>query len=222
MDVTVIKVGGSLSQYPQKLKALCCTLSDISKKHRLIIVPGGGEFADTVRDLDKRFALSVQASHKMAISAMDQYGYLLADLIGNSCLIDRFGNTQEALDSGKLPIFLPSTYFARTDPLPNSWDVTSDSIAAHIAGQLEASKIILITDVDGIYDKDPKKFADAKLIPMLSAKKFKSFEERTCVDKYLPNILSEIKIKCYITNGLYPERVEAILDQKTNICTLVI
>jgi 5-(aminomethyl)-3-furanmethanol phosphate kinase len=222
VGITVIKFGGSLSQHPQQLKALCCTLSDISKKHRLIIIPGGGEFADTVRDLDERFALSVQASHKMAILAMDQYGYLLADSIGNSCLIDRLGNAKEALDSGKLPIFLPSTYFASNDPLPNSWDITSDSIAAHIAGQLEASKIVLITNVDGIYTKDPKKFADAKLIPMLTAKKLKSFKERTSVDKYLLNILSEIKIDCYIINGLYPERVGAILDQKTTICTLVI
>jgi 5-(aminomethyl)-3-furanmethanol phosphate kinase len=221
VGLVVIKVGGSLSQYPQKLKALCCKLSDISQKHRLIIVPGGGDFADTVRDLDKRFVLSVQASHKMAILAMDQYGYLLADLIGNSCFIGRLENAKGALDSGKLPIFLPSTYFASSDPLPNSWDVTSDSIAAHIAGQLDASKIILITNVDGIYDKDPKKFADAKLISLLSAEKLKSFEERTSIDKYLPNILSKIKIKCYIVNGLYPERVEAVLDQKPTICTMI-
>ena len=89
MDATVIKVGGSLALNPQKLKILCRTLSDISQKQRLIIVPGGGEFADTVRALDKRFDLSVQSSHQMAILAMDQYGYLLANLVGNSCIIDK-------------------------------------------------------------------------------------------------------------------------------------
>ena len=222
MDATVIKVGGSLALNPQKLKILCRTLSNISQKQRLIIVPGGGEFADTVRALDKRFDLSVQSSHQMAILAMDQYGYLLANLVGNSCIIDKLENIKKVLDSGKLPILLSSYYFASSDPLPNSWDITSDSIAVHIAGQLGACRIVLITDVDGIFTKDPRKFADAKLISTLSAKELESFEERTSVDKYLPKLLSETKIECYVIKGLYPKRIEDLLDHKKTICTLII
>ena len=217
-----MKVGGSLALNPQKLRILCRKLSDISKKQKLIIIPGGGEFADTVRTLDKRFNLSEQSSHQMAILAMDQYGHLLANLIGNSCLVDKLENVKTVLDSGKLPIFLSSSYFACADPLPNSWDITSDSIAAHIAGQLGACKIVLITDVDGIFTKDPRNFADAKLIPMLTAAELKSFEERTSVDKYFPKLLSEKKIECCIINGLYPKRVQDVLDHKKTICTLII
>ena len=222
MDATVIKVGGSLALNPQKLKILCRTLSNISQKQRLIIVPGGGEFADTVRALDKRFDLSVQSSHQMAILAMDQYGYLLANLVGNSCIIDKLENIKKVLDSGKLPILLSSYYFASSDPLPNSWDITSDSIAVHIAGQLGACRIVLITNVDGIFTKDPRKFADAKLISKLSAKDLESFEKRTSVDKYSHKLLSETKIECYVINGLYPKRIEDLLDHKKTICTLII
>jgi 5-(aminomethyl)-3-furanmethanol phosphate kinase len=222
VDATVIKVGGSLALNPEKLKILCLTLSDISQKQRLIMVPGGGEFADTVRALDERFDLSVQFSHQMAILAMDQYGYLLSNLVGNSCLVDKLENVKKVLDSGKLPIFLSSSYFAGADPLPNSWDITSDSIAVHVAGQLSACRIVLITDVDGIFTKDPRKFADAKLISIISAKELESFEERTSVDKYLPKLLAETKIECYVINGLYPERVEDIFDHKKTICTLII
>jgi len=222
VDATVIKVGGSLALNPQKLKILCRRLSDISQKQRLIIVPGGGEFADTVRALDKLFDLSVQSSHQMAILAMDQYGYLLANLVGNSCIIDKLENIKKVLDSGKLPILLSSYYFASSDPLPNSWDITSDSIAVHIAGQLGACRIVLITNVDGIFTKDPQKFADAKLISKLSAKDLESFEKRTSVDKYSPKLLSETKIECYVINGLYPKRIEDLLDHKKTICTLII
>jgi 5-(aminomethyl)-3-furanmethanol phosphate kinase len=222
VDATVIKVGGSLSLNPKKLKILCRTLSDISQKQKLIIVPGGGKFADTVRAFDKRFDLSLQSSHQMAILAMDQYGYLLANLVGNSCLVDKLENVKKALDSGKLPIFLSSSYFVSADPLPNSWEITSDSIAVYFAGQVGACRIVLITDVDGIFTKDPRKFVDAKLISMLSAKKLESFEERTSVDKYLPKLLSETKIECYVINGLYPKRIEDIFDHKKTICTLII
>jgi aspartokinase-like uncharacterized kinase len=222
VDATIIKVGGSLALNPEKLKILCRTLSDISQKQRLIIVPGGGEFADTVRALDERFNLSVQSSHQMAILAMDQYGYLLTNLVGNSCLVDKLENVKKVLDSGKIPIFLSSSYFAGADPLPNSWDITSDSIAVYVAGQLGACRIVLITNVDGIFTKDPRKFADAKLISMISAKELESFEERTSVDKYLPKLLIETKIECYVINGLYPKRIEDIFDHKKTICTLII
>jgi aspartokinase-like uncharacterized kinase len=50
---TVVKVGGSLAAYPEKLRSLCVKLSEISKKQKLLIVPGGGEFADTVRKHDE-------------------------------------------------------------------------------------------------------------------------------------------------------------------------
>ncbi len=52
--------------------------------------------------------------------------------------------------------------------LENSWEVTSDSIAVYIAGQLHLEKVILVTDVDGIYTCNPKKHPDAKLIDELS------------------------------------------------------
>ena len=64
MDATIVKVGGSLALHPEKLRILCAKLSEVSKKHKIIVVPGGGEFADAVRDLDKRFNLSCEVSHQ--------------------------------------------------------------------------------------------------------------------------------------------------------------
>jgi len=221
VDATIVKIGGSLALNPQKLRNLCCTLYDISKTRKIIIVPGGGEFADAVRALDKRFALSTYVSHQMAILAMDQYGYVLSDLIPNSCIIDNFGKIKTTFDSEKIPIFLPSKYFAKNNPLPNSWEITSDSIAIYFAVQLATSRVILLTDVDGIFTKDPKKSADAKLIPTLSIEEIDSFEERTSVDKYLPKLLAQLKIKCYVVNGQYPQRLQEILNRKKTVCTLI-
>jgi len=129
MDATIVKVGGSLALYPEKLRALCAKLSEISTKHKLIVVPGGGEFADLVRDLDKRFNLSHAASHRMAILGMNQYGFLLSDLMPCSCAVNQLENVQKVLDLGKLPVFLHSNLLLSEYTFQNSWDVTSDSIA---------------------------------------------------------------------------------------------
>ena len=221
MDATVVKVGGSLALYPEKLRALCAKLSEISAKHKLIVVPGGGEFADVVRGVDKRFNLSSKASHRMAILGMDQYGFLLSDLMPCSCAVNQLENVQKVLDLGKLPVFLSSNLLLSEDPLQNSWDVTSDSITVYIAGQLHISKVLLVTDVDGVYTCDPKKHSDAKLIKRLSAKELLMMNKRTSVDKFLPKLLLQLQIECFVVNGLYPERVEAVLVGRDTVCTLI-
>jgi aspartokinase-like uncharacterized kinase len=170
---------------------------------------------------DKRFALSRGVSHRMAILGMDQYGFLLSDLISNSVTVDTFGDAEEALRKGKLPIFLSSHLLSAGDLLENSWEVTSDSIAAYIATRLRAAKLLLVKDVDGVYDSDPKKNFAARLLPTLSANQLLERNEPTSVDRYLPKLLLNQSLDCYIVNGLFPERVEAVLDDQKTICTLI-
>jgi hypothetical protein len=222
LETIIIKVGGSLALHPEKLRILCRKLTELSSKHKLVVVPGGGEFADTVRNLDLRFHLSPQVSHRMAILGMDQYGLLLADLLPSSSLIDKLECVKEILDSGKLPIFFPFASLFRDETLENSWDVTSDAITAFVAGQLHNSKAILLTDVDGIYNCDPKKFPEAKLIRELSARDLSEMNVRTSVDKFLPKLLLQFQIECFVVNGLYPQRVEAILNGKKTTYTRII
>lgn len=221
MNATVVKVGGSLALCPEKLRALCLKLSALSKKHLLIVVPGGGEFADVVRDCDKRFNLSPEASHRMAILGMDQYGLLLADLTPNSLAVNTLEEAEKASALGKLPVFLPSKLLLSENTLENSWDVTSDSIAAYIAHRLLAQKLLLITDVDGVYTSDPKKHTDAKLLEKLSAKDLLARNQRTCVDAFLPRLLLKWKLPCYVVNGLFAERVEAVLEGQRTVCSLI-
>lgn len=215
MAVSIVKVGGSLAKHPAKLKVLLQCLIECSTKHPLVIVPGGGEFADTVRKLDRRFGLSDKAAHQLAILAMDQYGLLLADLLPESlCTVRSVGEAEQAVSEWKLPIFLPFKLIHTEDPLVNSWDVTSDSIALYIANKLHADKVLLVTDVDGIFTADPKRVNNAKLLDEVSASELTKRTKRTSVDRALPQLLGQWPIDCYVVNGLFPERVKAILNGK--------
>jgi hypothetical protein len=157
----------------------------------------------------------------MAILGMDQYGLLLSNLLPSSCTVNKLEHLQETLNLGKLPVFLPSTLLFSEDPLENSWDVTSDSIAVYVAGRLHATRTLLVTDVDGVYTCDPKKSSEAKLIKKLSARDLLRMNKRTSVDKFLPNLLLQLQTECFVVNGLYPERVEAILKRQDTVCTLI-
>ena len=218
----VIKVGGSLAEDPEGLRALCSKLSELAKKYAIIVVPGGGRFADAVRDFDQLFTLSQVIAHRMAILGMDQFGLLLTDITPNSCAVHRLESAKRLSEAKRVPIFLPSSLMFQEDPLENSWDVTSDSIATLVAIQLRVAKVLLVTDVDGIFTKDPKKHTNAELIPMFPAEKLLKLTSRTSVDKFLPKVLSKAQIDCYVVNGKYPERLEAILAGQETVCTRII
>jgi len=219
--INVLKIGGSLSVCPEKLKKLCTTLNKLSEKHSIVLVPGGGEFADTVRTVDARFSLSSEITHRMAILGMDQYGLLLSDLIVNSLAVDSLEAVKKALASGKIPILLPSNLLFQDNVLEKSWEVTSDAIAVYIAHLLFASKVILVSDVDGILSGDPKNNSNAKLIKKINADQLFTLKKRTSVDNFVPKLLLEWPLNCFVVNGLFPERVEAILAGKYTICTQI-
>jgi 5-(aminomethyl)-3-furanmethanol phosphate kinase len=218
----VIKVGGSLSEKSDVLKRLGETLCHIARKHRIVVVPGGGKFADAVRELDAKFQLPASVSHKMAILAMDQYGMLLSQVIPDASACESMAEAEEVSRMGKVAVFLPSKLFHRNDPFEPSWDVTSDSITAYVAVKLKAPKAIFVTDVDGVFTKDPKKHSDATLLKAASVSELLKLGERTSVDAFLPKFLAATALDCYVVNGHYPERVVAILSCTETVFTQIL
>src|SRR4029077_18623936 len=103
-----------------------------------------GPFADAVRDVDDRLQLSDEAAHWMAILAMDQYAHVIAERLTGGTLVWDRREIADALSKGRVPVLRPSRWLREADPLPHSWDVTRDSIAAWIAGQLGARQLIFV------------------------------------------------------------------------------
>ncbi len=218
----MIKIGGSLSETPAALKVLGAELGRMAKRCSIVVVPGGGKFADGVRELDAKFNLSASVTHKMAILAMDQYGLLLSNLFKECEVCDSLRLARQIARSGKLPVFLPSRLMLDKDPFQPSWDVTSDSIAAYIAILLLAKRLILATDVDGIFNEDPKRQSDAKLLAEISPSMLMKMGKRTSVDKYLPKLLSENALPCFVVNGRHPERIVDVLLGRQSTGTQIV
>ena len=142
--ICVVKIGGGLSATPGALNLVCASVAEVAKGQRLLIVPGGGPFADGIREFQARIGVSDEAAHWMALLAMDQYAYVLAERIGGCVLLEEPGLIPAALRAGRPVVLAPSRWMRHADVLPHSWDVTSDSIAAFVAGALDARALILI------------------------------------------------------------------------------
>ena len=147
--LTVVKVGGGLGD--DALPALCSTLGELGQRHPLLVVPGGAEFADAVREADRRFGLRAESAHRMAILGMEQFGWLLSELIPGA---ERCADLAR-VGAGRTTVLLPAAL--PLDPLPASWEVTSDSIAAWVAGQLGAGRLVLVKQADGLFADWPSR-----------------------------------------------------------------
>ena len=141
---TVFKVGGSLLAYPDLLASTLNAIVEASLHARVAIVPGGGRFADAVRDADDRFHLADDAAHWMAVLAMDQYAHLLASTRAELTLATSEHDVESAVASGHIPVVAPYRWLRDADPLPHTWNVTSDSISAWVASTLGASQLVLV------------------------------------------------------------------------------
>ena len=141
---TVVKVGGGLLGHDGCLDAVLSTLSERARGARLLIVPGGGPFADAVRAQDAMVGLSDDAAHWMAVLAMDQYAHLIVSRMRDAVLVSDAAGMTSALDLNQIPVLAPYAWLRRDDPLPHSWQVTSDSIAAWVARAIGARRLLLV------------------------------------------------------------------------------
>lgn len=143
-DLTVIKVGGALAGVPARLALACRHIRDLATLGPVTVVPGGGPFADVVRQVQQTLAASDDAAHWMAILAMDQYAEILSEKIRGAELVHDAEGVRRVCRADRIPVLAPSRWLREADPLAHSWDVTSDSLAAWIARQLGARRLILV------------------------------------------------------------------------------
>jgi 5-(aminomethyl)-3-furanmethanol phosphate kinase len=140
-DITVVKLGGShagSAHLNSWLDALAACGG------RVVIVPGGGAFADAVRAQQASMGFDDAAAHHMALRAMEQFGLALASRRPNFCIAASAMAIARALRKGDVPVWAPAVMALRAKDIPASWDVTSDSLAAWLAGRIGAKWLLLV------------------------------------------------------------------------------
>jgi aspartokinase-like uncharacterized kinase len=213
--LTVVKVGGGLGREggDHVLRALCLAIAEAGERHPLLVVPGGAGFADAVREHDQRFGLRPQTAHRMAILAMDQFGWALADLIPGAARCTELGSRRD----GVVSVLLPAALLAERDPLPESWAVTSDSIAAWVAAEAGAGRLVLLKPVPGLYRTWPP---EGEPIARLSVDELAALAPAG-VDAHLPAVLRSAGVETWVIDGGSPARLAELLDGGRTVGTVV-
>jgi 5-(aminomethyl)-3-furanmethanol phosphate kinase len=142
----VIKLGGSLLDWrelPATLQTWCAQQAPMAN----VLIVGGGELVEAVRHLDRTHELSQATSHWLAIRTLSVTARLVAGLVEGAVLCERLDqidlSQREQLQILDVLDFMQCD--ARSDdPLPATWEVTSDSIAARVAERLQARDLVLL------------------------------------------------------------------------------
>jgi len=142
---TVVKLGGSFA-FSAYLGDWITAIAGCAG--RAVIVPGGGPFADVVRAAQAQMGFDDCAAHRMGLLAMEQYGCAIESLHEKLSLADSPDTIHRDLLDGKVPVWLSSRMTLSAAEIPQSWDITSDSLAAWLAGKIGAERLLLVKHVE--------------------------------------------------------------------------
>ncbi|MCF6204452.1 MAG: uridylate kinase [Methylococcaceae bacterium] len=140
--IKVIKLGGSLLSDPNALTQCLSVIENA--KEKIVIVPGGGVFADQVRVAQQQWKFNEVVAHEMAILAMKQMALLFNSIKPSFVLAETLPSIDQELTRQLVVIWSPDVKVLAASKIEESWDVTSDSLSAWLAGQLNASELIVV------------------------------------------------------------------------------
>jgi aspartokinase-like uncharacterized kinase len=197
LSVTIVKLGGSLAHTPQCvawLEALAAWGGP------LILVPGGGPFADGVRVTQAAMRFDDAAAHRMALLAMEQFGVALAAHSRAFALAASRDELDSLLRARQIPVWLPARMVLAAPEVPETWDMTSDSLAAWLAGIFGAHRLLLIKSRDQAAPVSADELAADNIVDPL----FPRFAAQSHAEVWLAGPASLAGAACLLQSGGMP------------------
>lgn len=209
----VLKLTGKVfsEEYITTLKTIANTIKFMHEKgYRVVVVTGGGKLAREYISLGRKLGLNNSRLDVIGIETSRINALILASLLGDSCYAPIPRNIDEfmrAWSSNRIVVL------GGLQPAQST-----NAVAAIIAELISADLLINATVVDGVYDKDPSKYADAKLLSEVSIEEL----EKMLSQEFLPghyelidplalNIIRRSRINIVFTNAFKPENIAKIL-----------
>jgi uridylate kinase len=209
----VVRIGGSVVASPvntELMSKYADLLRTLKKQgHEVVVVIGGGSLAREVIAIAKKLRLDEKAQDEIAISVSRLFAQLflekLDDMSGRKVALT-LDDAAEFLSEGKIVLM------GGLKP-----GITTDAVAALVAERVKADLLVKGTDQDGVYNKDPRKHADAVKLDRLSFDDLSNvFSEdkhkagmHQVVDPEAVKVLKRKRMKLVVVNGFKPENILA-------------
>lgn len=192
----VVKLGGSLAASD----GLRSWLRALSGRSDLVVVPGGGPFADQVRAAQARWRFDDSAAHHLALLAMEQFGRMLCALQAGLVPAARPLEIRDLMRNGETPVWMPTQMVLGAPLIAHSWDVTSDSLAAWLCNRLGAEGLLLVKSAP---------LAGVPTDPWV-------LSERGIVDRAFPGYAQVLRVPIHLLSDANPDRLATVLPRQSS------
>ena len=222
MNSIVISFGGSVlisddidTTFFQNLTKL---LEQLTNEYKIYIIVGGGKTARTNIELGRKLNFDEKTLDQFGIDITRVNARILTNLIkvSNEKIPS---STNEAKDIEK-----PIVIMGGTTP-----GHSTDMVGAELAEKVNASKFIIATNVDGVYDKDPNKYSDAKQLKEISVEQlikeygteWGSAGKNIVIDGPALQIIKRAKIPTFVLNGKKLEDLKKAINNESFNGTII-
>ncbi len=213
MKNIVLTIGGSVilskeleNSYFKKLASL---LKKISEQNKLFLVVGGGNVARKYIKLGRELGFNEKILDLIGIDITRINAKFLSNIL-TDCNNKIPHTIDEATKIDKSIVIIGGTTPGHS----------TDMVGAGIAEKTHAELFVIATNVDGIYDKDPNRYTDAKqfkeieidqLIKSFGTKWVKAGKHMV-IDGPALEIIKKAKLKTYVLNGKRLNQLEKALN----------
>lgn len=183
-----VKVGSSTLTHSsgklnlKRLESLARVLSDVQNKGIQVVLVTSGAISLGVNRLglkkkpadmpEKQAAAAIGQSELMCVydKLFSEYGYVVGQVLLTRDVVENENRKNNVINT------FNTLLKYNTIPIVNENDTVSveeivfgdnDTLSAVVADLTSSDLLIILTDTDGLYDKNPREFSDAKLIPVV-------------------------------------------------------
>jgi 5-(aminomethyl)-3-furanmethanol phosphate kinase len=216
-----VKLGGSILDHDAATAALVPQVIELARKYRILILSGGGQAAKRIKANQRSSGTHFYTCWRAGVLCLEVNAHLLASYSPHFTVVSSLPDMAACFASGNIGVFAPLGAIVNSLYLVPDWEATTDSIGLHFASALGALRYVIVSDVDGIYNKRPGEMPCGAPIPSLSVDEL----ERLPTSKLDPAFSAYFRrqaVPTVIVNGRHPHRVSAaIRGEGTTIGTRI-
>ena len=160
IKIRVVKLGGSLlsrRDWPERLRGWFSRQPECAN----LLVVGGGDVIESIRQLDRVHDLSSCFAHWLCIDLLSHTAQIAGQLLPEFPIITAWSDLQQWLSgmpsegAARGAIVDVAAFYSRSRSdarLPENWSTTSDSLAALLSTQVGADEMVLFKSTSYISD----------------------------------------------------------------------
>lgn len=216
-----IKVGGSILDHESSTAALVPAIAGLAGQYRLVVLTGGGQAAKRIKANQTRHGGDFYHFWRATGLFPEVNAYLLASYSTAFTIVSCAAEILACFETGKIAVFAPAGAILNSLYFVPDWLVTTDSMGLHFAKQCGARRYVIVSDVDGIYDRKPGEGGCGTPITHLNVDELQRLPSSK-LDRSFANYYRRFPVPTVIVNGNHPGRVRAAICGSPTLSTEIV